>query len=301
MNARVTIPDGLSAFPITPADADGGVDTNALRTLVARLCAAGADSVGLLGSTGIYAYLNRTERRRAINAALDEAGGRVPIVVGVGALRTDEAVRLAKDARDAGAVAGLLAPVSYTPLNDDEVYEHYRTVASESGLPICIYDNPGTTHFGFSTDLLARLSRVEGIVAAKCPAGSPDETADHLAGLRTTAADGFSIGYSGDWNAAEAMIAGANAWYSVLAGLYPEPCVAIVRAARRGDADEARRLNAALEPVWSLFRELSSLRVVYAMANATGLVRHDPPRPILPLGPDEHDRVVRALAAAGLA
>src|SRR3954463_1321585 len=131
---------GLSAFPITPADAEGRVDANALRKLVAALCAAKVHSIGLLGSTGTYAYLSRSERRRALDAALQEAG-QVPILVGVGALRTDEAVQLAQDAKAAGAAAGLLAPVSYTPLTE-EVFEHFATVARESGLPLCIYDNP---------------------------------------------------------------------------------------------------------------------------------------------------------------
>jgi 4-hydroxy-tetrahydrodipicolinate synthase len=74
----------------------------------------------LLGSTGTYAYLTRSERRRALDTALDEVSGRTPILVGVGALRTDEAVRLAQDANAAGATAGLLAAVSYTPLTEDE-------------------------------------------------------------------------------------------------------------------------------------------------------------------------------------
>ncbi|SJM34684.1 hypothetical protein BQ8482_490023 [Mesorhizobium delmotii] len=123
---------GLSAFPITPTDSDGVVDVLALRKLIARLCAAKVDSIGLLGSTGTYMYLSRAERRRAICEALDETRGRVPLVVGVGALRTDEAVHYASDAKALGAAAGLLAAVSYTPLTDDEVFEHFSTVARES-------------------------------------------------------------------------------------------------------------------------------------------------------------------------
>src|SRR5215216_4727514 len=114
---------GLSAFPITPADAESRVDLAAPRRLVARLVAAKVDSIGLLGSTGTYAYLLRSERRRALDAALEETAGQVPILVGVGALRTDEAVRLPQDAKAVGAAAGLLAPVSYTPLTEDEVFE----------------------------------------------------------------------------------------------------------------------------------------------------------------------------------
>ena len=80
---------GLSAFPVTPADAQGRVEAGALARLVRRLAEAGADSIGLLGSTGTYAYLSRAERRRAIEAAR-EAAGKVPLIVGAGALRTDD-------------------------------------------------------------------------------------------------------------------------------------------------------------------------------------------------------------------
>ena len=78
---------GLSAFPITPSDASGRIDLTALRAVVAPLIAAGTDSIGLLGSTGSYPYLSRAERRRALEAAIEEATGRVPVLVGVGALR----------------------------------------------------------------------------------------------------------------------------------------------------------------------------------------------------------------------
>lgn len=291
---------GLSAFPITPSDPGGHVDVAALRRLVAPLRAAGVDSIGVLGSTGSYPYLARTERRRALEAALDEAGGQVPVLAGVGALRTDEAVRLAQDAKAAGAKAGLLAPVSYTPLTDEEVFEHVARVAAESGLPLCLYDNPSTTHFRFSPALVGRLSRVDGVVAVKSPAPEPADVAAHLAEMRRLVPGSFSLGYSGDWNAVEALLAGADAWYSVVAGLFPRTSMALVRAVRSGDAPGARRLNASLEPLWALFRDYSSLRVMYACANLLGLCRAEPPRPILPLSGAARQRVADTLAGLEL-
>ena len=285
---------GLSAFPITPADADGRVDLPALRALLAPLLAAGVDSVGLLGSTGSYPFLARAERRRALEAAVEQAAGRTPILVGVGALRTDEAVRLTQDARAIGAAVGLLAPVSYTPLLDDEVFAHFAAIA-EAGLPLCIYDNPGTTHFSFSPALVGRLSRVPGIVAVKSPAPGGDAVAAHLAALRAAAAPGFSVGCSVDIHIVEALIAGADAWYSVVAGVFPEVCTAIVRAVRAGDAEQARRLNADLAPLWAVFREFTSLRVAYALAELRGLCRAAPPRPILPLPEEARRRVAETV------
>jgi 4-hydroxy-tetrahydrodipicolinate synthase len=290
---------GLSAFPITPCDRAGAVDTAALRDLLAPLIAAQVDSIGLLGSTGTYAYLARDERRRAVEVAVDAAAGRVPILVGVGALRTDEAVRLAQDARRAGATAGLLAPVSYTPLTDDEVFEHFAVVARDGGLPVCIYDNPTTTHFKFSPALVGRLSRLPNIVAVKTSAPEPPNVAQHLGELRAAVPDGFSLGYSGDWNSVEALIAGADAWYSVVAGLFPDICMAMVRAARGGEAAEARRLNAQLQPLWDTFKAYSSLRVMYAIAALRGL-RAEPPRPLLPLPKEAQEAVADALRRANL-
>jgi 4-hydroxy-tetrahydrodipicolinate synthase len=285
---------GLAAFPITPADADGRVDVAVLRGLVRRLGEAKVDSIGLLGSTGTYAYLSRSERRRAIEAALDEAG-KVPVMAGVGALRTDEAVALARDAKAAGAGAGLLAPVSYTPLLDEEVFVHYQTVAGESGLPICIYNNPGVTHFTFSAELIQRLSGVPGVVAVKNPAPPADQVGAHLADLRARVPAGFSLGYSADANCAEAMLAGGDAWHSVLGGIFPETTMALCRAAQSGDAAETRRLNERLEPVWQLFRDLTGLRLAYAAANILGLTQAKPPRPILPLSEAAQARVATVI------
>jgi 4-hydroxy-tetrahydrodipicolinate synthase len=281
--------DGLIAYPITPASADGRVDTAALGRLLERLPAAGVQGIGLLGSTGTYPYLTRAERRRAIEAAVETLAGRVPLLVGVGALRTDEAVALAGDAKAAGAGAGLLAAVSYIPLRDDEVFAHYEAVAA-TGLPLCVYDNPGATGFTFSPALIARLSRVPGIQAAKVLAPEADVPAA-LAALRGGCAPGFRVGCSVDARAAEAVLAGADAWHSVAAGLFPRACLAVSAAARAGDAAEARRLNSAMQPLWDLFAAHTSLRVIYAAAGHLGLCSAAPPRPVLPL-PDAARRQV---------
>ncbi|MCK1741090.1 dihydrodipicolinate synthase family protein [Bradyrhizobium sp. 139] len=282
---------GLSAFPITPSDRQGRVDVPSLATLVKPLLAAGVDSVGLLGSTGSYPYLSRDERRRAVEATVGLATGKTPVLVGVGALRTDDAVRLAQDARAAGAAAGLLAPVCYTPLTDEEIFEHFATVSRESGLPICIYDNPGTTHFHFTPALIGRLSRVEGIIAVKSPAPDASAVEGHLQDLQAVVPSGFSLGYSVDWNCLGALLAGGETWYSVLGGIFPKTCLALVRAAQNGNSADARRLNERLQPIWHLFKAFSSLRVVYAVAKLKGLCAADPPRPILPLPPEAEKKV----------
>jgi 4-hydroxy-tetrahydrodipicolinate synthase len=290
---------GLSAFPITPADARGRVDTDALATLVERLAAAEVDSIGLLGSTGTYAYLDRAERRRAVEAAADCLHGRVPLVVGVGALRTDDAQNMARDARAAGASGLLLAPMSYTQLTDDEVFEHFVAVAKATDLPLCVYNNPGTTHFTFGDALLERLAKVPGVTAVKNPAPSPAEVRARYEALRARAPATFAIGYSGDWNAPDAVLAGGDAWYSVVGGLLPVPTLKLLRAAQAGDGANVARWNEHFQPLWDLFKELSSLRVMYAAADILGICRTEPPRPILPLPAAAYRRVAAALEMFG--
>ncbi len=91
------------------------------------------------------------------------------------------------------------------------------------------------------------------------------------------------------------MIAGADTWYSVLAGILPEVCIRIVRASQAGDPAEARRLNSELTPIWDLFKQFSSLRVVYALAELLDICRAEPPRPILPLSAVAKRQIVEAL------
>jgi 4-hydroxy-tetrahydrodipicolinate synthase len=287
----MTLFQGLVGFPITPAGPHGRVDTGALVTLLKRLTDAKIDGIGLLGSTGTYPYHSRAERRRTLDAALAEVGDKAPIMVGIGALRTDEAVALAKDAKTAGAAAGLLAPMSYIPLTQHEMFVHFKEVARATDLPICIYNNPGATHFTFSPDLIRRLSELPTIVAIKNPAPPAATVRAELDALRALLPLGFSVGCAMDWQMTEALIAGADAWYSVLGGLFPEICLKIQRAVAAGDVIEARRIDASLGPLWDLFREFTSLRVMYAAVNALGISDAAPPRPILPLDAPAQARV----------
>ena len=224
----------------------------------------------------------------------------MPILVGIGALRTDEAEQLARDACAAGASAGLLAPVSYAPLTDDEVFGHFEAVAGAAAFPICIYNNPGTTHFTFSAGLVGRLSAIPNVVAVKNPAPDAEGVGGHLRELRGLVPAGFSLGYAVDWHAGGALLAGADAWYSVLAGTLPVPCVAMARAARAGDAAEFwRPPHGALDPVWDLFKRHTSFRVVHAMATILGVPHAVPQRPVLPLSAETVGEVERVLAGLG--
>ncbi len=262
---------GLSAFPLTPMD-ENGIDEAAFARLVSRLASAGVDSIGALGSTGSYAYLTQAERARVARIAVEHAGN-VPVIVGIGALRTKQVLALAADAQNAGAAGVLLAPVSYQSLTEDEVFGLYQDVTRELSVPLCVYDNPATTHFQFSDELHARIAHLPHVASIKIPPVPSDSDAARarVDGLRSGIPSSVTIGVSGDAAAVDGLNAGCDAWYSVLAGLLPKPCLAISRAFSRGDIEGAARQSALLEPVWALFRTHGSLRVVATMAEELGL------------------------------
>lgn len=297
---RADLLTGLSAFPLTPVadDRDGAVDEHAVGALVSRLVDARADTVAVLGSTGSYAYLERDDRRRVVELAV-AAAGEVPVIAGIGATRTRSVLQHAEDAQQAGASALLLAPVSYQPLTDEEVYGLFETVSREVSVPVVVYDNPGTTRFTFSDALHARIATLPQVASVKIPPvdGGPVAVRARVTELRGRLPADVTIGISGDPVAADALNAGCDAWYSVLAGTLPGPCRALTDAARAGLADQARAVSRRLQPLWDLFGAYGSYRVVSAVAEDLGLVRHpNLPRPVRGLDPTGRARVREALA-----
>jgi len=291
--------NGLSAFPLTPMDGES-VDLNAVAKLVARAAQAGVDSLGVLGSTGNYAYLSREERRAVLETSVGAADG-VPVLAGIGAVRTRDVLGLTEDAHAAGASALLLAPVSYQRLSEAEVFGLYEDVAAESSLPIVVYDNPGTTGFTFTDDLHARIARIPGIASIKIPPPATEVIASRLCKLRSVVPEGTSVGISGDWMAAEALLAGCDLWYSVIAGVLPHQARTIVDHATAGRSDLALEASAELEPLWSLFRTYGSLRVAAALAEDLGLVPSGSlPRPLRGLDSEGRSKLAEAISVIGL-
>lgn len=269
---------GLSAFPLTPMN-ETGLDETAFAGLMERLVSAGVDSIGSLGSTGNYAYLTRAERARIAELSV-QLSGDIPVIVGIGALRTRDVLALAEDTQKAGASGVLLPPMSYQKLSGEEVFRLYETVSRSLSVPICVYDNPGTTHFEFSTELHGRIAHLPNVSSIKIPPvpSDPEAARQRVERLRKVIPEDVTIGISGDALAATGLNAGCEAWYSVIGGLFPETALAITRAAQAGRKAEATHLCERLEPLWTLYKHHGSLRVVATAAE----LRERVARPCLP-------------------
>ncbi|MCS3426630.1 dihydrodipicolinate synthase family protein [Leucobacter aridicollis] len=301
---------GLCAFPLTPllpglktpGRAGFAVDEAAYGTLIERLANSRVDSIGALGSTGSYAYLSRAERARVAELAVQSAGT-VPVVIGVSALSTREVLANVDDAQRAGASAVLLTPMSYQRLTEEEVFGLYERVAAELSVPVVVYDNPATTGFTFTAGLHGRISELPGVASIKIPPvpTSPDAASAAVAHYREHIPTNVTLGVSGDGSAAAGLIAGCDAWYSVLAGVLPRECLDLTRAAQSGDHATAAAISHRFAPLWDLFAAHGSLRVVAAVAEELGLTGPDAlPHPVRGLDGVGRRAVAAALDTAGV-
>ena len=244
---------GLSAFPITPFSNER-IDYKAFEALIGNLTQAKVDSICAMGSTGLYPYLNRNELSQVAKATVEMAGN-IPVMAGIGSLRTLDVLKNAEAVQQAGVSAVLLAPMSYHRLNDSEVYSLFDKVTTELSIPLCVYENPGATNFTFSNELYAEVTKLPNVAAIKIP-GMPFETEDgekKLSHLRELLPEHVAIGVSGDKFSAAGMASGCDLWFSVLGGLFPKTVQAMMLAAKTQTRSEAMVAGAEFEQMWQLF------------------------------------------------
>jgi 4-hydroxy-tetrahydrodipicolinate synthase len=150
---------GVYSAVATPFTADQEqVDESGLRVLVERTIEGGIHGLVPCGSTGEFPALTGDERRFVVEAVIDQAGGRVPVVPHTGALTTREAVALSQHAERAGAAAVMAVAPFYEPLDMDEVKDYYRAVADSIGIPVMVYNLPVATGVNLLPHELADLA-----------------------------------------------------------------------------------------------------------------------------------------------
>lgn len=275
----------LSAFPLTPLT-NNTVDITAYKGLLARLTNAKVDSIGILGSTGCYPYLDRAEKRTVIQTTIDNANG-IPVMVGIGSLNAYDVLKNAEDAQTLGASSVMLAPVSYHKLTEDDVFSLFEMVSQAVSIPICVYDNHNTTHFTFTDELYARIAELSNVDSFKIPAIAKDleKSKERINAIKAKVPKHIKIGVSADSSATWGIAAGADMWFSATGGLFPTVIQSIIQNIIKGNLETAIQQSEALEPIWAIIAKYhGSVRCMAAMAEILGLVQTPClPSPIQPM------------------
>ena len=149
---------GVFPYLVSPIDEAGRIKSGVLGRLVDDLIANGVHGLTPLGSTGEFAYLSNAQRVEVVRATIEAAAGRVPVIAGVAATATADAVAQARDYQKLGAHGVLAILESYFPLAEPQVESYFRAIADAVDVPVVLYTNPQFQRTDLSLDVIARLS-----------------------------------------------------------------------------------------------------------------------------------------------
>ncbi len=152
---------------VTPFDDKDEVNYDVLRQLVGFQAENNSTGLLLMGSTGEAILLTADERKKIIDTVLDEARGKIPVMVGVAAMTTKQTIENAKYAKEAGADLGLIVQPPYIKPKQSSLYKYFKDVADAVDIPLAIYNNPERCGVNIEPETIARLARHENIVAIK--------------------------------------------------------------------------------------------------------------------------------------
>lgn len=271
---------GVHVATTTPfRESDLAVDLDRCRAHAAWLIDEGIDGLFPVGSLGEYESLTIDERQAVVAATAEETRGRALLVPGVSAPSSTVACQLAASAAEVGADGVMVLPPTNHAPTDDELWAHFSAVA-EVGLPVVLYNNPASTRIDLTPDRLARLARIDGVVAVKDFSGD----VRRVSAIAELAPD-LEVLCGVDDGALEYALMGSVGWIGGFTGVFPRATRAVFEAGLKGDVaaaiDTYRRLLPALR--WDptpRFVESIKLAVDAVGAAGGGVVR--PPRLPLP-------------------
>jgi len=173
-------PEGIIPSMVTPFDSKDRLNEAVLRKLTNYLINGGVHALFAIGSQGEFYTLTREEKKRITEIVVEGVNGRIPVYIGTGAMTTREAVLLTQIAEKARADAvSVITPYFISP-SEDELYEHYITIAKSTKLPVLLYSNPGRTGINMSVKLVTKLSKIDNIVGIKDSSGDLTLTTEYI-------------------------------------------------------------------------------------------------------------------------
>jgi 4-hydroxy-tetrahydrodipicolinate synthase len=281
---------GAMTALVTPFTRAGSVDRAALERLISWQIDRGIDGLVPCGTTGEAATLTDDDKHEVVSIAVETAAGRVPVVAGCGTNNTRTTLSAARRVSDAGADALLVVTPYYNKPNRSGMIAHYEAVASETGLPVVVYNVPGRTGQNLTADLTLRLAEIPGIVAVK----EASADLEQIATIIDRRPSGFKVLSGDDPLTLPTVALGAEGVISVVANEAPGEMAGLVEAARGGDLERAREFHYRLMPLMRAnFVETNPVPVKTAMS----LLGFCEPVFRPPLGPPE-ERTVEALRDA---
>jgi 4-hydroxy-tetrahydrodipicolinate synthase len=292
-----TAPDFHGVFPylVSPVDGEGRVKTKVLQTLVNDLIAAGVHGLTPLGSTGEFAYLDRGQRAAIVQATIEAAARRVPVVAGVASTATADAVAQARDYQRMGANGILAILEAYFPLRDAEVESYFRAIADAVDIPVVLYTNPQFQRSDLSLDVIARLAAHERIRYIK----DASSNTGRLLSIMNRDGDNIAVFSASAHIPAAVMLIGGVGWMAGPACIVPRESVRLYDLCRAGAWPEAMALQRRLWRINEAFARFNLAACIKAGLELQGYDVGNPVPPQPALSAEERRAVAAALQAVG--
>lgn len=227
---------GLGVAMVTPFAKDGAVDIAALKKLTNHLCNGGADFLVVMGTTGENPVLSDTEQRQILDAVLETNAGKLPVVFGMGGNDTRALCNRISNFDFSGVDGILSASPYYNKPNQQGIYEHYCMLASQTDLPVIIYNVPGRTGSNISAETTLRLAEVSNIIATKEASGNFSQCMEII----KHKPDGFAVISGDDAYTLPFISMGMDGVISVIGNAFPTTFGKMVQLAISGNFAEAR-------------------------------------------------------------
>ena len=280
---------------ITPMNQDGSIHYEQLRDLIDWHIESGTDGIVAVGTTGESATLSVEEHLSVIEETVKHVNKRVPVIAGTGANNTLEAIALSRAAEKAGADYTLSVVPYYNKPSQEGIYQHFKTIAEATSIPMIIYNVPGRTVVSMTNDTILRLSEIPNIVGVKEANGNVGSNIE----LINRAPKGFAVLSGDDHTALPFMLCGGHGVVTVAANAAPKLFADMCRAALQGDIALARKLNDRLIPIYdTMFCEPSPAAPKWAVS-ALGKCEPHVRLPLVPLTENGQAKVRAALKASG--
>lgn len=283
---------GLGVALVTPFKKDFTIDFDALATLLEKQVEGGADFLCVLGSTAETPCLSVAEKLQVKDFVIEQIKGRLPLLLGFGGNCTQELLHEVRDF-DFKGIDGILSVCPfYNKPAQEGIYQHFKAVATEAGLPVVVYNVPGRTGINMSAATTLRLARdVENIVAVKEASGNVAQIDEIIAG----APDGFEVISGDDAITSQLIQTGATGVISVIGNALPREFGAMVHAALSRKADEANTLDGRLQPFYPLLSVDGNPAGIKAMMSLMGEVENVLRLPLVPARRETVDALAKAL------
>jgi 4-hydroxy-tetrahydrodipicolinate synthase len=275
---------------------EGVFDEKAFIQLVERQIEGGVHGLVPCGTTGESATLTHDEHNRVIDATIEAAAGRVPVIAGTGSNSTAETIRLTRHAEEAGAQGALIITPYYNKPSQAGLMAHYRAISEAVSIPIVLYNVPGRTGVNMLPETVARLSEFSNIVGIK------EATADlaQVGSVIELCIDDFCVISGDDYTTLPLLSLGGCGVISVTANVVPGDVSSMVNKFFAGDVDGARVMHYKLSPLCcAMFLETNPVPVKTALA-MLGLLEEEFRLPLVRLSGANREKLLHVLKSYGM-